>query len=88
MLRGGEVEPGHPVAALGQPDEVGSGAAGDVEHAADRPPGEALEAVDEEVDLALAVHVERDLVEPRARVYSRARGSVPASPHRERRPTR
>src|SRR5436309_269880 len=64
-----EVETAHPIAAVGEPDQVRSRAAGDVEHAAD---GAALrelpEAVDEEVDLALAVHVERDLVEPRCRV--------------------
>ena len=74
------------VAALGQPDQVRPGAARDVEHPADRPPGEALEAVDEEVDLALAVHVEGDLVEPRARC-TRAPGSPSARSPGDR-PTR
>src|SRR4030095_12328336 len=45
-----------------------SGAAGDVDHPADTPAREAREAVNEEVNLALTVEVERDLVEARGAV--------------------
>src|SRR5207302_2462991 len=45
-------------------------ATGDVEHAAHGAARVALEAVDEEVDLALPVHVEGDLVEARRRVLA------------------
>src|SRR5437867_2250923 len=63
-----QVEPGHPIAAIGQSHQVGPGAAGDVDDAPDGPPGESLEAVDQEVDLALSIEIERDLVEPRGAV--------------------
>src|SRR5256885_427997 len=59
-----EVEPRHRVPAIGETDQVRPGPASDVERPADPDPGVPLEAVDEEVDLELAVRVERDLVEP------------------------
>ena len=62
VLRG-EVEPHHLIAPVGQPGEMGAGPTGDVQHPADRAPCVALEGVDEEVHLSLAVHVEGDLVE-------------------------
>ena len=46
-----EVEAGHPVAALAQPDQMRAGAAGDVEHGLDGPLRIGAEAVDEEVHL-------------------------------------
>src|SRR5438552_253832 len=67
---GREVEPGHGVAAVGETGQVWPRAAGDVEHAAHGAARVALEAVDEEVDLALPVHVEGDLVEARRRVLA------------------
>src|SRR6266850_1582911 len=63
-----QVESRHDVAAIGQSHEVGPGATGDVDDPADRMAREPLEAVDEEVDLALAVEVEGDLVKPRRAV--------------------
>src|SRR3989454_7869241 len=63
-----QVESRHVVSTVGEPHQVGPGAAGDVDNATDAPPGESLEAVDQEVDLALAVEVERDLVEARGAV--------------------
>src|SRR5204863_6030395 len=58
----------HRVATVGEPGEMRAGPARDVEHPAHGPSRIALEAVDEEVDLALPVHVERDLVEARGAV--------------------
>src|SRR4030095_6381681 len=83
-----EIEPAHPVAALREADEVGPGAAGDVQHGADGPPGIGPEGVDEEVHLLFPVHVERDLVVAGRRVLAplspggvahRPRSSPPSS---------
>src|SRR5262249_56786110 len=63
-----QVEAGHLVAAISEANQVGPGPARDVEDPAHAAPGEVAEAVDEKVDLPLAVHVECDLVEPRGRV--------------------
>ena len=65
-----EIEAGHAVASAPETDQVGPGAAGDVEHGLDRAPGEAAEAVGEEVHLLLPVHVESDLVVARRRVVA------------------
>src|SRR5262245_10600532 len=59
----GQVEADHLVAPVGQAGEVRTGSAGDVQDPPDGPPGVALEGVDQEVHLPLAVHVEGDLVE-------------------------
>src|SRR5688572_10202459 len=67
-----QVQPRYPVAAVREADQVRAGAARDVDHRAHAPAGEALEAVDEEVDFALAVHVEGDLVQARSAVFARA----------------
>ena len=65
-----EIEAGHLVAAIGQADQVGPGPARDVEDPAHAASGEVAEGVDEEVHLPFAIHVERDLVQPRGRVLS------------------
>src|SRR5207244_5790344 len=65
-----EVERGHLVTAVGEADQVRPGPAGDVEHPAHPYLGVPLEAVDEEVDLELAVRIERDLVETRGGVVA------------------
>src|SRR5215470_7718398 len=67
-----QVQAHHVVAAIGQTREMWAGAARDIEHAPHRPLRIALEAVGEEVDLALAVHVERDFVVARCGVLALA----------------
>src|SRR4030095_15145793 len=67
---GREVEARHAIAAPSETDQVRARPAADVEHGLDRAPGEAAEAVDEEVHLLLPVHVESDLVVARRRVLS------------------
>src|SRR5262249_1849882 len=55
-----------------QPHQVGPGPAGDVDDTPDAPPRVPFEAVDQEVDLALTVQLEGDLVEPRRAVLADA----------------
>jgi len=85
-----QVEARHDVAAVGEPHQVGAGAAGDVDDPADAVAREAPEAVHEEVDLTLAVEVERDLVEARGAVFAgpallakpqRSSPTTPGAPH-------
>src|SRR3989441_9470831 len=82
----GQVEPRHRVAAIGEAHQVWPGAAGDVDDPADGSSRKPPEAVDEEVDLALAVEVERDLVEARRAVLPDA--AFFAKPQRDRKSTR
>src|SRR5262249_21782120 len=53
-------------------EKGGPGTAGDVDATPDAPPRVPFEAVDQEVDLALTVQLEGDLVEPRRAVLADA----------------